>query len=349
MSSNRNLIRRLIAGCAASAALLMGAPAMASGVAPGEASSTQTAEAMGHFMAGKQAIEQKSWERAARELRASLEVVNSPNARLVLARALRDSGNLAEAWTEYGHTIDDAAKLSAKEERYAKTAEAATGERAELEPKVALLAVTLAHVPTEATLKAAGRAVPVDQWSGPIVVPAGAVDVVLTDASGKELARQTVSAAVGKRTAVTLDAQPAPLPPPRAPKEPAVNDNHDEPTIEPLPEASNTSKLRPSAYVAGGVGVVGLALFAGFGLKDNATFSDLQTACPHNTCPPGKQGEVDSGRTQQTVANVSLVVGAVGVATGVTLFVLSLSPKSATGTGTGLVVAPGYLGLRGSL
>ena len=346
MPSSTRPMRLLLARCALSATLLASSVATASGVAPGEATPTQKSEAMTHFMAGKEAIEHRNWEKAALELRASLEVVNSPNARLVLARGLRDAGSIGDAWTEYGRTIDEAKKLAATEDRYAKTAEAASTERAELEPKLAFVVVTVANAPPDATLKAAGRTVPPDQASAPIVVPAGAVDVVLTDANGKELGRQTVSATLGQKTTVTLDAQPPP--PPKPIVEPAPTETRAEPHVgAPPSENSGGSKLRPYSYVVGGVGVASLALFAVYGLIDNSTYSDLQSKCPHNACPPGTQSEVDAGRTQQTVANVSLVIGAIGVAAGTTLFVLSLSPKSSPSTG--FVLAPGYLGLRGSL
>jgi hypothetical protein len=344
MRSFARPMRLLIARSALSVTLFASSVATASGVGPGEASPTQKTEAMAHFTAGKQAIEQKNWEKAALELRASLDVVNSPNARLVLARTLRDSGSIGDAWTEYGRTIGEATKLAATEDRYAKTAEAATTERAELEPRLAFVVVTIAHAPPDATLKAAGRTVAPDEASGPIVVPAGAVDVVLTDGSGKELGRQTVSAALGQKTAVALDAQP----PPKPTTAPADSEKHDEARVSAPPqETPGGSKLRPYSYVVGGIGVASLAVFAVYGLIDNSTYSDLQSKCPHNACPPGTQSEVDAGRTQQTVANVSLVIGAVGVAAGATLFVLSLSPRSSPSTG--LVMAPGYLGLRGSL
>ncbi|HEX3343953.1 MAG TPA: hypothetical protein VHS09_05240 [Polyangiaceae bacterium] len=346
MRSSASTVRRLIAGLTLSAGLLASSVAAASGVAPNDASAEQKAQAMTHFTAGKLAIDQKNWEKAAIELRESLDVVNSPNARLVLARALRDAGNFSEAWAEYGRTIADATALAATEERYAKTAEAATTERGELEPKLAFVVVTVANAPADATVKAGGRVVTASEANGPVVVPAGAVDVVLTDAAGKELARQTVSATVGQKTPVTLDAQPVATPKP--PTEVAKEDKADEAHVaEPPPPASNGSKLRMYSYVAGGVGVAGLALFTVFGLIDNSTYRDLQSSCPHNACPPSKQGEIDSGRTQQTVANVSLVVGGLGVAAGATLFVLSLSSKPSSNTG--LVVAPGYLGVRGSL
>jgi hypothetical protein len=350
MRPNAPFLRPFIAVCALSSAMLASAAALAAGVGPGEASPAQKAEAMAHFTTGKQAIEQQNWEKATLELRASLDVVNSPNARLVLARALRDSGKTADAWIEFSHTIGDANRLAVAEDRYKKTAEAATTERAELEPKLAFVTVTLAHAPPDATLKAAGRVVSPEEWAGPIVVPAGAVDVVLADAEGKELARQTVGATVGQKTAVTLDARPAPPPPAKVAEQPAEEEKQEKPApVDTGGGESDRSRLRPYAYVAGGIGVAGLALFTVFGVMDNSTFNDLQSGCPRNVCPPGKQSEIDSGRTQQAVANVSLVVGAVGVAAGAALFVVSLSPKSSSGTGTGLVFAPGYVGLRGAL
>lgn len=55
--------------------------------------------------------------------------------------------------------------------------------------------------------------------------------------------------------------------------------------------------------------------------------------------------------TEQTVANVSLAVGAVGLAAGATIFLLSLPAPSTVRAS--LVVAPvyqgGYVGVRGSL
>jgi hypothetical protein len=338
-------VRRALSGLAFSGLLLASPAAMASGVSPDQATAAQKTSAMTHFTAGKQAVDQKNWEKATLELRASLDVVNSPNARLVLARALRDSGSLADAWTEYGRTIGEAKRLAATEDRYAKTADAAAAERADLEPKLAFVVVSVAHAPPDATLKAGGRLVPADEASGPIVVSAGTVDVVLSDAGGKELGRQTVSATVGQKTAVALDAAP------EAPKPAAdAEEKHEEPPpAEPPPDTSGgASKLRPYSYVVGGVGVAGLALFAVYGLMASSTYSDLQGACPNNACPPGKQSEIDSGRTQQAVANVSLVVGAVGLAAGGTLFVLSLSNGSSKAHTTGLVVAPGYTGLQGS-
>jgi hypothetical protein len=231
---------------------------------------------------------------------------------------------------------------------------AATTERAELEGKLAFVIVTTANAPADATLKVGGRAVPPQQASGPILVSPGAVDVILVDAGGKELARQTVSAAAGSKTPVTLDARPAPkLAAPGESLNTGDDDKVDEPPPaaaappEAPPESGSKGNLRTYAYVAAGVGVAGLATFGLFGLMSNSTYSDLQNQC-HPGCPPSKQGEVDSGRTQQTVANIGLVFAVLGAAGAATLFILS-APSKSPAPQSALVIGPSFVGVRGTL
>jgi hypothetical protein len=334
---------------------LLSAPlASASGVAPTEATTVQKTEAMEHFLAGKRALGSQDLDMAILELRASLEIVDSPNARLELARALRDDGKLVEAWTEFGRVLADAARLAGKEQRYMKTAEAATGERVELESKLAFVLGSVTHAPADAALRVGGRTIPPNEWSAPIATSPGTVDVVLATGGDKELARQTLTLSAGEKKAVTLDGQPvAETPAPTATIDSTIDrEKVDEPGSprsgppEPTP-ASGGMNLRPYAYVAGGVGVVGLAAFATFGLMSNATYSALQGAC-HPGCPPDKRSEIDSGRSQQTIANVGLAVGLVGAAAGATLWVVSMGPKSSNGSAA-LLVGPAYVGIKGSL
>jgi hypothetical protein len=348
----RYVHRRLapFASCILATTLLASALASAAGVSPLEATPEQKKEAMDHFIAGKHAFESKDWAKATAELRTSLSLVDSPNARLELARALRDSDQRSDAWAEYGRAIEKATQLAAKEERYAKTAEAATNEREELEAKLALVTVSVAHAPAGASLKVGGRQFSQSQWGGPIVTAPGAVDVILVDADDKELARKTVSVAVGDDVPVAIDGATAPSG--------AVAGKDDSDADKPdssegsrraadVSPRSEPTSLRPYAYVAGGVGVLGIATFAIFGLMSNSAYSDLQSAC-HPGCPSDKHDEVSRGRTEQTVANVGLAAGLVGLAAGATLWFLSV-PQDTRSSGAALVIAPAYVGLRGSL
>ncbi len=353
--------RIAVRGCSAVSAVafvlvaLASPGALADAVAPADATGAQKQEAMDRFVAGKKAAGRKDFEKAIEEFRASLDVIDSPNARLELSRALRDAGQMGDAWTEYGRVVDDATKLSASESRYSQTVDAARAERAEVEPKLAFVTVTISHPPLIATLKVGGRPVPPDRWDAPIIAADGAVDVVLFDQSGKELARQTVLANVGQKTAVALDAE-SPSAPSPAPTSAAPN-HEDRLDLPHAPEAMappEPSHLRTYAYVAGGVGIAALAGFATFGLMSHSDLNDLKASCPDGNCPPSKASEINNGSTFQSVANLCLGVGFVGVAAGATVFVLSLGAKSPgsaapSAASASVIVAPGFIGVRGSL
>jgi predicted RNA-binding Zn ribbon-like protein len=348
-------VRSLLALCALHGGLLVARCANAAAVPPTEATAEQKEAAIDHFRAGKEAIESKNWALAATEFRASLALVESPNARLELARALRDSDDLPDAWDEYGRAIDSATKLLAKEVRYTKTAEAATEEQRELGAKLAFFVVTVVGAPEGSRLKVGGRVVPPEQWTKPIAALAGPVDLLLADSTGLELAHKTVDASVGQTSQVAFDVLATGGPPGRQGASlAAADDEKPEGTDQTLPRgdlaAASPSKLRPFAYVAAGIGVAGLATFGAFGVMSNSTYSNLKSACPPSTggCPPGKQGEISAGRTEQTVANVGLVLGLLGATVGVTLFIFSIPAKSSV-TSAVLLVGPEYVGIKGTL
>jgi hypothetical protein len=117
-------------------------------------------------------------------------------------------------------------------------------------------------------------------------------------------------------------------------------------------KAGEPPRLRNAAYVTAGVAVVGLGMFAFFGLKANSSYSDLQAACGNGPCPPGHESAISDGRTEQTVANIGLAVFVVGAAATATIWVLS-APKKTGGSGTAkatarLDVGPSFTGLRGA-
>jgi hypothetical protein len=119
-------------------------------------------------------------------------------------------------------------------------------------------------------------------------------------------------------------------------------------TEEPTTRTSK-SALRPAGIIVGSVGVAGFVMFAVAGSMSKATYSSLEKDCGAGPCPSSRAEDISAGRTQQTLANVGLVIGAVGVAAGATLLVLSMGKnKSAPAATTGLVVGPGYVGVNGT-
>ncbi len=339
------------------ASLATSAVAGAAGPSPIDATAEQKKEATAHFAVGKQALGGGDYSLAVTELRASLEVVDSPNAHLELARALRESGKLGDAWAEFGRAAETATKLAPKESRYLKTAEAAAFEKGEVEGRLAFVTVDVVHAPADATLTLGGRIVAAADWNAPLVVAPGNVDVVLSDGAGAELVHRSVSAAAGQTISVSVDARPATGPAVEAVASPnddekTTSDSAKElPALDALPAPSHRSPLRPLAFAAGGLAVAGLGTFTVFGLMTNATYNDLKSTCPSG-CPAGKRSEIDRGVMDQTVANVGLGVGLAALAASTVMFVLSAA-SSPPSSATAVVVAPtsggAYVGVRGCL
>ena len=101
-------------------------------------------------------------------------------------------------------------------------------------------------------------------------------------------------------------------------------------------------------YVVGGVGVVGLAAGAVFGLMANSKRDDAVAA-------PGQRealGLEDDAKSRATVSNVSFVVGGVLLAAGATWWLLDLNASKKTGASSPAMrvgLGPGIVHLEGVL
>jgi hypothetical protein len=319
--------------------------AHADGVLPGSATPVQREQAQARFVRGKDLFGRKKFEDALAEFRASIEIVDSPNTRLQISRALRAMARYVAAYAELGRTLVAAKELSVQDSRYQRAYEAAVQERTELQPLLGFVTLTIQN-PSDGTRVLVGpEEIRRAQWTEPVPVYGGRAEVDV-ETPGHGPVKSTVVVAPGATAALAVDAQSGtpdavavqapPPPPPAAP-----------PPASPSP-SRDLHALRPWAYVAGGVGVAGLATFAIFGAVAGSTYGDLQSACGGGVCPASKSGEIASGRTQQTVANVGLALGLVGAAAGGVLFYLSIPTKTEPPP-VALVVGPTWLGLRGSL
>jgi hypothetical protein len=99
----------------------------------------------------------------------------------------------------------------------------------------------------------------------------------------------------------------------------------DEEKKEPVSTTGKAGPLRPYAFVAGGVGVAGVAGFIILGAMGRSKQSDLDASCgPTHSC---NQSDVDAIKTKYLLADVSLGLGIAGLGAGVALFFLS-QPKT---------------------
>jgi hypothetical protein len=330
----RRTIALLVAAQLAVAPLSYVSVARAIGVQPAQATAVQREQAQSKFVKGKELFAQKKFDAAYEQFRGSMEIVASPNARLYAARSLREMGKLVEAYVEFGRTEVEAKELAPQDPRYAKTGESAAAERKDIEPKLGFVTIKLDHASDGTTLQVNGEEVHPAQWGEATPVLPGPTKVVVKPAGGTTI-EKTVTVTAGQRLDLPIDATA-----------PGGGDSGGAVTTEQPktgPEApSQPMDLRTWAYVAGGVGVAGLVTFGVFGAMSRSKYDDLKDSCG-GRCPPSRQDDIDSGKRSQTIANIGLVVGVVGVATGVTLFVLSGKKKQTTE----VVASPSWIGVRG--
>jgi hypothetical protein len=121
----------------------------------------------------------------------------------------------------------------------------------------------------------------------------------------------------------------------------------------------SSNPMRIGSYVALGVGVVGVGAGTIFGLRAKSKYKEANDFAAEN-CPAGDgpcalgddYGEWnDLGKqadTSKTLSIVGFVVGGVGLATGVTLFVLSGKKEQPAAAKVEPYLGPGSLGVRGS-
>lgn len=324
--------------CRAEGALGAGAAVDAATPAQQQRAQELYNEGVGHFKGGRHAD-------AAESFRKSYDVVASPNSHLMYARALRDSGKLAEAYEELALTQQEASELAARLPKYASTAESAEAELIEVRKRIAAISIEVRGDTPEVTVFVGPRQIPRERWRNVGLVP-GNVDVSARLPGGRR-AWQNVEARQGELVKVELDLS-ADAPPVAAGAEPSGTDPGSAPGQEDSGPTRERS-LRPYAYIAGGVGIAGLVTFGVFGAMSRSTHSDLEDSCPGGVCPPERQDDIDAGKTQQTIANIGLAVGIIGIGAGVTLFVLD-GKKESTASVRRLRVdaGPGSLHLKGS-
>jgi hypothetical protein len=121
-------------------------------------------------------------------------------------------------------------------------------------------------------------------------------------------------------------------------------------------DAAPSGSLVP-AFIAFGVGAVGVGFGVVTGVGSISKVSDLKTACPNNQCSPSQQPTADAAKTLGTLSTIGFIVGGVGAASGITLLVVRPTwftgdaPKDSTSPQAprvSLSAAPGALRLSGS-
>lgn len=291
--------------------------ALADGASPAAATPLQREQAQERFLRAKDLFDHQAYDKALDEFRASLAIVNSPNARLYVGRCLRARGTLVDAYVELGRASVEAREAIPTDGRYELTAKEATTERDEVAATLGFVTLDVHGADASTEIAVQGRSVPASARGEAVPVEPGRVEVVATT-PGRRSASRAIDVAAGAHATVSLDVPPAPPAPPSAPRAALAESASS-------PSTAGAAPFVPLAWGSAAVAVVGLGVFTVAGLRAHALYSDLQSACGSGPCAQDRSSDVESGTHAQTIANVGLVVGVVGAVAAVTFFVLSLS------------------------
>jgi hypothetical protein len=172
-----------------------------------------------------------------------------------------------------------------------------------------------------------GQPVPNAFGGGPIALDPGRHELVAESPGRSRIARVIVAQQGVQNRPISLDFAPEPAP--AASADVAVD------------TGSPGSSLRPYAYVAWGLGAVGLGTFAVLGTLGRADERALKDDCPRATEIPALVGpgvcassEADERKEiyerEFVLADVGLVTGIMGAAAGTVLFILAATDGSST-------------------
>ncbi len=261
---------------------------------------------------------------------------------LNLAKCYQETGRTASAWSTYLEAAAAAAATgNLARERNARAQAAA------LAPRVSRLIIAVAEGANVPGLEITRQGIPVGepQWNTALPADPGMHEVVAR-APGYEPWRTTLTLeGEGRTTTITVPAfvkaeepvveAPAPEPVPVVSASAPAS----------RPESAAFAGQRVAALAAFGVGAVGFGVGAVFGLKALSKQSDAEEYCDGPACADARGVTAgDAARSAASVATIGFIVGAAGVASGVTLWLTA--PEQRVRTALGL--SPAGVQLRGT-
>ncbi len=311
---------------------------------PAWAQSMNPAEAKREFQAAQALYQQKRCGQALPKFRRLVKGTASPNAQIYVARCLRELGKLAEAYQSYSATIQAANAKASEEERYAATRSAAAAERAALESKVARLVIASAEASEGLVVKVDGEELEPSLVGEVLGHMPGRARIEAT-APGRGSFEKTVELQAGARETVTIVLSEG--------QGVAAQANSDGSTPGQTTGDSGVAGAdvgggsNTLAFIALGVGAAGLGTFGVAGIMANQKFDELEKDCNGAACPEDRRSDVESGQRLDTIANIGLIVGGVGLATGAGL--LLFGGKSKQTARSSVIAVPTPSGARVSV
>jgi hypothetical protein len=339
------------------AVLFVSSPALAQ-----QSGDTATAQAL--FDDGKALMKAGRYDEACPKLEESQRLDPGGGTLIALGLCYEDQGRTASAWAEWNLALSDS-----RGTRRGDRERLALDHIHALESRISRVRVVVLGKSDGLEVRRDGVLLDAALWGTPVPLDPGehrfearapgrkpwqTAIVVRGEAS-------TVDVAV---PALEVDPNAPPVPPP-APPGPVAPPVIVPPVAAPLPPAPvpapspepppTSNGLRPWSYVAAGAGLVSVAVGVGFGLSASSSWSDAHNACPGNRCTsPSAVNEGTSAGHSADASTAFFIVGGVGVAAGVVLYLLSGShdapaPAAASIRLTPLAGTVNGLAVQGSL
>jgi len=325
--------QRALFGWGICGALLAAAPALRAETAPAPSASEQGSEEADtrpveeRFAEARQLFLDEKCRQALPMFERLYAETKSSNALLYVARCERAEGAWDAAYASLKQTIARAEEQAAEDPKYEGTRDAAKSELDQVAPHVALVTVVLTTDTPGVRVRVGGRELAAEEIGTAVAVLPGRLQIEATPPKGS-VARREVEVGAGASRTVALSLTEASA-------------------VPAAPVAQDSGRtLRYAGIGSLALGAAGMGAFALFGSLAQSRFDELEQDCG-GRCPEDRQADVDSGRTLQTVANVSLVVGVVGLASGATLVVLGW-PKDEDTRQVSLRVGPAAVSLAGA-
>lgn len=266
------------------------------------------------FRDAKQLYAKKRYAEACRKLEESQRLDPQGGTLLNLAVCHAREGRTASAWVEFQEAID-----VAKKAKRADRVRLAEKELAQLEKKLARLTV---EVPSEArvsglNIERGGERVGEGAWGTAVPVDPGVEIEISASAEGYKTWRTTLQvSAAEQKTLVVPKLEKLPPPPPQPKAKPGDADDADA-----RERSRETEGL--IAYVAGGVGLVGVGVGSYFGLSAMSKKNATDDHCDGSLCDKEGLELNEQANRAATISNIGFGVGVIGLGVGTYFFLVS--------------------------
>jgi hypothetical protein len=198
-------------------------------------------------------------------------------------------------------------------------------------PRIGAITVSLGKAaPADLHLTVDGQAVPASLVDTELPADPGE-HTVEASAPGflKASAHVSLSSADKKTVSLKLEVDPnAPAVVPHASDAPTTSEVASPPNVgAPAADGSSASPPEPhsapshaAAYVAWGMGVVGVGVGSAFGLIAMKDKHDIVARCGSNSCTPDSSGSLDSAKRSGNISTIAFGIGGAGLILGTVLY-----------------------------